>query len=123
MIQPDVAVAPSFGGRGFLVVVGVACLVIVGLWGLARGAPSAESDPWPPPPTAVRMRERFGLPAFPTARPIVIIRRPSGVSSRADAPPTATAAPEAPRRLGPRSLDTAKRVGRPLGRSGRLPAG
>lgn len=69
--------ARSLGdGAGFLIVTTAALLLIVGLWAIARHAPSAESDlallPTPlPSPTAAGARARFGLPAYPTARPVV----------------------------------------------------
>ena len=64
-----------------MVVVTGALLVVVGVWALARGAPSAESDPTPlPTPTPTRLRERFGRPPFPTARPAVIRHAPEPAS-------------------------------------------
>lgn len=56
-------------GAGFLVVGVASLLTIVGLWAVAREAPSAEAMPTPrPSPTAERPRDRFGIGAYPTAR-------------------------------------------------------
>lgn len=60
------------GGTGFLVVCLASLGIIVGLWGVARGAPSAEPMPTPrPSPTATTSRDRFGSGSFPTARAVV----------------------------------------------------
>lgn len=60
------------GGTGFLVVSVASLATIVGLWAVARGAPSAEPMPTPrPSPTATGSRDRFGAEPFPTARAVV----------------------------------------------------
>lgn len=60
------------GGTGFLVVCIASLVTIVGLWAVARGAPSAEPMPTPrPSPTATGSRDRFGSEPFPTARSVV----------------------------------------------------
>ena len=79
------------GATGFMLVTAAALLLLVGLWALARNGSSAESDFDPPPaPTVAAPPARFGLPPFPTARPLVTTATApagSGLPRRQQSPP------------------------------------
>ncbi len=58
--------------RGFVAVSGVSLLLVVGLWALAREAPSAGTSMAPMlAPTTITVRNRFRIADFPTARAII----------------------------------------------------
>ena len=102
--------ATRSAATGFLTVVAAAFLVVGGLWGIARQAPSAEPAPTPlPTPTPAQLRDRFGLPAFPTAR-AAIIRHPAVRSGIANARPTPTPVPPSLPGFGPRRMRNRRTV-------------
>ena len=84
------------GATGFMLVTAAALLLLVGLWALARNGSSAESDFAPlPAPTVAAPPARFGLPPFPTARPLdAMATAPVGARlPRRQAPPMPRLAP------------------------------
>ena len=100
--SPDRTTGPAperndSGATGFMLVTAAALLLLVGLWALARNGSSAESDLAPlPAPTVAAPPARFGLPPFPTARPLAATATApagSGLPRRQQSPPMPRLAP------------------------------
>ncbi len=88
------------GARGLVAVSATALLLVVGLWAVARQAPSAGSSlVQAPTPVTITVRNRFRVADYPTARAVIPgspVARPigSGVPRR-EAPATIRSARDA----------------------------